>query len=312
MSQLQVPVAGKGAGLARHPRAGAPLRCRGRAAPGSIPAPRGPFCRACEGLAAGSGNKGYLGAPRPAPTALPHWGPATGSHDLRCKTKETIVTREAPARLPPPPSPHRAPPLRGGPGCPAGMSPSITSRRASASLGVSPGCSSGDEPGSPVRDEEPRLPVLRRIPSTGPALPVEGRSEPALCPCPCGTKLRPVPLLGAVPSAPSPRERTESSHTAATTARALQTHMKGPAPALRGYGPSQSHTETTPQIREATSLPCIGEFVKCLQITLSDHTGTEASDTSLVIPLPGPSPGGTPRVCGGGLGFLIFFPTTVN
>lgn len=41
--------------------------------------------------------------------------------------------------------------------------------------------------------------------------------------------------------------------------------------------------------------------MKCLQITFSDHTGTKVSDnSSLVSPLPGPGPGGTPRVRGVG------------
>lgn len=121
------------------------------------------------------------------------------------------------------------------------------------------------------------------------------RSFPQHQPCPCkaralpGPTFAPSPSWGAVPSAPSPREQTQSSHSVLAAPRALQTRMKGPALPRGGYGPSQSHTQT-PEIREASFLPCTGEFVKCLQITLSDHTGTKASDNiSLVAPCPVPA-----------------------
>lgn len=122
----------------------------------------------------------------------------------------------------------------------------------------------------------------RSVVPPAPAVPVQG-------PCPAGTDLRPEPLLGSGTERSQPQEQTQSSHSVLAAPRALQTRMKGPALPRGGYGPSQSHTQT-PEIREASFLPCTGEFVKCLQITLSDHTGTKASDnTSLVAPCPVPA-----------------------
>lgn len=298
MSQLQVPARGKARAWLAIPGRERRSGCRGRAAPAAS-RPRGPSV--LPGLPGAAGTKATSGRLGPHRQRSHTGALATGSHGLLRKTKETIVTRQAPARLPPPPSPHRA----------------ATNRPQRCGEGPA---APGDEPqhlpkeGSGFPRGEPWLllrgwtrlssrmnPPLGRTSPGPPALPGEGGSEPALCPA--GTNLLPVPVLGSGTERSQPEGTNQIvTHRGHHTPRTSNAHERKARLLPRGgYGPRQSHTATTPEIREASFLPSTGEFVKCLQITFSDHTGTKVSDnTSLVAPLPCSGPGGTPRALGVG------------
>lgn len=146
--------------------------------------------------------------------------------------------------------------------------------------------------------DEPRLPALGK---GSPARAIRARGR-QLSPCARalpGPTFAPSPSWGAVPSASSPREQTKSSHIVVTAPRALQTHMKGPAPVPRGLR-SESVTHTN-NIRDKGSQFSAMHRRVCevpANHALRPRWHQSKRQHFPRLALARPRPGGTPRVRG--------------